>query len=127
MSQSRLEVPQSPKAPQSPPLIAIKVLHTAIWAFFVLCILALPVAGWLRRFDWVIWLTALILVECAVLGINHGRCPLTDLAARYTTDRSSEFDIYLPHWLARHNKALFGGIFIVNELIVLWMWLIHAG
>jgi hypothetical protein len=48
---------------------------------------------------------------------------LTDLAARFTSDRSAEFDIYLPRWLARHNKTLFGGLFAVNELIVLWRWL----
>ena len=50
-------------------------------------------------------------------------CPLSDLAARYTDDRASNFDIYLPNWLASHNKAIFGTLFVVNELIVLWCWL----
>jgi hypothetical protein len=77
----------------------------------------------LRSFDWAVLLTALILFECALLAANRGRCPLTDLAARFTSDRSAEFDIYLPRWLARHNKTLFGGLFAVNELIVLWRWL----
>ena len=104
-------------------LILVKVVHTAIWAFFAACILALPVAGGLRRFDWAVGLTGLVLIECGVLAVNRGRCPLTDVAERFTADRAPDSDIYLPKWLARHNKTLFGALFIVNEAIVLWQWL----
>jgi hypothetical protein len=45
-----------------------------------------------------------------VLIANGGRCPLTTLAARYTMDRRDNFNIYLPEWLARHNKLIFGSI-----------------
>ena len=38
-------------------LIAIKLLHTLIWAFLAASILALPVAGVLRRFRWAAILT----------------------------------------------------------------------
>ena len=61
-----------------------------------------------------------------VLAANRGQCPLTDWAARFTEDRAANFDIYLPDWLARNNKAIFGTLFVVNELIVLWRWLVHA-
>lgn len=104
-------------------LVAIKVLHTGIWTFFVGCILALPVAGGLRHFRLAAILTVLILIECFVLVVNRWRCPLTDVAARYTTDRSPDFDIYLPVWLARHNKTVFGVLFLVNEAIVIGQWL----
>lgn len=77
----------------------------------------------LRHFDWAIILTVIIVVECAVLALNKGRCPLTNLAARFTEDRADNFDIYLPNCVARHNKAIFGILFVVNELIVLWFWL----
>jgi hypothetical protein len=30
----------------------------------------------------------------------------------------------LPHWLARHNKTIFGTIFVVGELCVLFQWFI---
>jgi len=83
-------------------------------------ILALPVAAFMRRFSWVLILTAIVVFGCAVLAANRGRCPLTGWAARFTTDRAANFDIYLPNWLARNNKAIFGGLFVVNELIVLW-------
>jgi hypothetical protein len=112
-----------PLSPRSFALFLIKIAHTAIWAFFAACILALPVAGWLRRFDGAMILTVFILIECGVLAANRMRCPLTDLAARYTTDRSHNFDIYLPLWLAKHNKSVFGTLFVLNDLIVLWEWL----
>ena len=86
----------------------------------------MPVLGVLRRFRWAATLTVIVLLECAVLAFNGGRCPLSDLAARYTDERASSFDIYLPNWLASHNKAIFGTLFVVSELIVLWCWLKRA-
>jgi TonB-like protein len=65
-------------------LVWIKLVHTAIWLFFAGCIVAIPLAGARRQFLWAIALSGLVLVECAVLAVNRGRCPLTDLAGRYT-------------------------------------------
>jgi len=104
-------------------LTGVKLLHTAIWAFLAGCILALPITGFMHRFDWAMILSAITLVECGALALNRGRCPLTDLAARFTDERSNNFDICLPDWLARYNKAIFGTLFVINELIVLWLWL----
>lgn len=104
-------------------LTAIKVLHTAIWAFLAASILALPVVGVLRRFRWAAIITVVVLSECGVLAINGGRCPLTDLAARFTVNRADNFDIYLPNWLAEHNKLIFGLLFVAGELIVVGCWL----
>ena len=64
-------------------------------------------------------LTGLILVECAVLAVNQCRCPLTDLAARHTEARAANFDIFLPLWLARNNKTIFGTLFVAGELFPL--------
>jgi hypothetical protein len=100
----------------------IKLLHTAIWAIMAASILALPWAGWSGQFRWAFGLTLLILGECLVLGLNHGRCPLTDMAARYTDDRADNFDIYLPLWLARYNKHILGFLFVVGEIVVLSRW-----
>jgi len=105
------------------PLVAIKLLHTTVWALLVGCILALPITALLHRFDWAIILTVIILAECGALALNKGRCPLTGLAARFTDEREDNFDIYLPNWVTRHNKAVFGTLFVINELIVLWYWL----
>ena len=104
-------------------LVGIKLLHTAIWFFFVSCIVALPVAGIRRQFARAAFLAGLVLIECAVLALYRFRCPLTDLAARYTEDRRDNFDIYLPAWLARHNQIIFGMLFVAGGLLVLWQWL----
>ncbi len=104
-------------------MFAIKLLHTVIWAFFALCILALPATALLHRFDWAAALSLLVLLECTVLAFNRGRCPLTDVAARHTDDRADNFDIFLPVWLARHNKTIFGTLFVAGELFVLWRWM----
>ena len=105
-------------------LVWIKLLHTAIWMFFAACIVALPIAGMVREFRWAGTLAALVLVECAVLALNRCRCPLTGLAARYTEDRTGNFDIYLPVWLARRNKEIFGTIFAIGGSIAIWQWLV---
>ena len=103
-------------------LTAIKLLHTLIWAFLAATILTLPILAILRRFRWAAILSIVVLVECCVLAVNGGRCPLTDLAARYTLDRGPNFDIYLPAWLAEHNKVIFGSLFVIGELVFLWCW-----
>jgi hypothetical protein len=106
-------------------LAAIRLLHTAVWAVLAGCILALPVAAFTRHFHWALILTAIVVFEGGLLGANRGRCPLTSWAARFTENRAANFDIYLPNWLARNNKTIFGTLFVVNELIVLWRWLIQ--
>ncbi len=103
-------------------LVRMKVLHTVVWAFVAGCIVALPVVGAYRNFFWAAILSSVVLLECVVLVANRGRCPLTDVASRYTDDRRENFDIYLPLWLARHNKAIFGMLFLVGEAFVLWRW-----
>jgi len=84
----------------------------------------MPIAGWRGHFRWAAGLSALVLVECVVLAANHFRCPLTDLAARYTEERGANFDIYLPEWLARHNQNIFGALFVAGGLLTLWRWLV---
>ena len=65
----------------------VKLLHTAAWAFFAGCIVLLPFAAWLRRFDVALILIVIVTFEVAVLVWNRFKCPLTDVAARYTDDR----------------------------------------
>lgn len=105
-------------------LVAIKLLHTLVWAFLVLAILALPFAGVAGRFDVALVINGLVIVEVFVLALNRWRCPLTAVAGRFTASRSANFDIYMPVWLARHNKGVFGTLFVVGDLVVLGAWLL---
>lgn len=92
----------------------IKLVHTVVWAFFVGCILAVPIAATARRFDVAAAAADIVLLEVGVLLANGWRCPLTDLAARHTHERHANFDIYLPEWLAQHNKLIFGVLFVLG-------------
>ncbi len=103
-------------------LLAVKLAHTGVWAFFVATILGIWVAASLRRFGIALICIAIVLVEVAVLLFNHWRCPLTDVAARYTPDRRANFDIFLPERLARYNKEVFGSLFVLAILYTLFRW-----
>ena len=103
-------------------LRAVKVVHTLVWATFAGCILVLPVAAYFKNFQVAALLVAIVLVEVVVLSANHFRCPLTDIASRYTDDRSANFDIYLPWWIARYNKEIFGSLFVAGIVFTLFRW-----
>ena len=103
-------------------LHVIKIAHTVVWLFFVACIAAIPVLGWMQRFGAAFALIGVVLAEVLVLALNAWRCPLTGVAARYTDDRRDNFDIYLPVWLARNNKTIFGSLFVAGVVFVVARW-----
>ena len=104
-------------------LVVVRVVHTVVWAFLASCILLIPVLAVAGRLRLALVLTAMVVCEVAVLAVNRMRCPLTDVAARYTDERSDNFDIYLPRWLARNNKRVFGTLFLAGEAVLVWCWL----
>ena len=117
---------QPPAAARTAVLKAIKVVHTVVWALFAGCILAIPIASLYGYNLAALWLVAIVFVEVAVLAANKWRCPLTALAARYTTDRRANFDIYLPEGLAKHNKVIFGTIYLVGVATAGVHWVLAA-
>ena len=102
-------------------LRAIKAIHTLVWAVFAGSIVAIPVyaaAGNVK----VAWgLIGFVFLEVAVLLANRMKCPLTAVAGRYTSERQDNFDIYLPLWLARHNKEVFGGLYVAGIVYTAWV------
>ncbi len=122
---NRLGLPMTRKPEPIGVLAGIKLLHTVVWCFFAGCIVSIPVAGALRQFRWAAILSGVVAVECAVLAANRMRCPLTDLAGRYTEERADNFDIYLPLWLARHNKQIFGTLYVLGGAFALGLWTIR--
>ncbi len=103
-------------------LVAIKLGHTLMWAFFVGCILAIPVMSLLGHHIAAAWLIALVAIEVAVLAINNWHCPLTPMAARFTADRAPNFDIYLPKALAADSKFIFGALYAAAIILALVLW-----
>ena len=104
-------------------LVAIKLAHTAVWAVFAGCIAAIPVLVWRGDLRAATALCVVVFGEVVVLAGNGWTCPLTKVAARYTDDRRDNFDIFLPLWLARHNKTLFGAWYLVGLAYVVVTWL----
>jgi hypothetical protein len=111
-----------PRSSAPAALRTVKVVHTFAWALFAGCILALPIFAWRGQFSIALLLIALVSVEVLVLLANRLRCPLTNVAARYTDDRRANFDIYLPLWIARYNKQIFGTLFVAGILFTAILW-----
>jgi len=104
-------------------LARIKLIHTLAWAVFASAIVAIPVMAWTGALRSGAWLSVLVLFEVSILVANRMRCPLTVIAARHTAARSANFDIWLPLWLAKRNKLIFGSLFVAGEAFLLYRWL----
>lgn len=92
-------------------LALIKIVHTLIWVFFNIVIfymLYAVIANKIDRWLWIGW--GLIGLEMLTLLIFRFYCPLTVWARKYSDSTKDNFDIYLPNWLARHNKLIYSCI-----------------
>jgi len=103
-------------------LTAIKLGHTVVWGFYVTCILAIPLLTANSQVGFAALFAAIVACEVGVLALNGMRCPLTGIAAHYTGDRRANFDIYLPEWLAKNNKQVFGTLYALALLYLLLRW-----
>jgi hypothetical protein len=98
----------------------IKLLHTIVWAIMSAACVYILYAGLTGTTNVLVWsCVGLIVLEGIVLLLNGWVCPLTPIARKYTTDQRENFDIYLPEWLAKHNKTIFTIIFVVGVSLLL--------
>ena len=101
-------------------LLIIKWVHTGIWLFFVVIIFYILYSGIINDINIYTWIAiAIVLMEGIVLLIYKMFCPLTILARKYSDSSKDNFDIFLPNWLARHNKAIFTTIFVIGVILIL--------
>jgi len=97
----------------------IKAVHTIIWVIMTASNFLAFYFAFIGKFDAWFWIPCLLIVsEIFIILFNNWRCPITPIAEKYTDDRKSNFDIYLPEWLAKNNIKIFSGI-IVIELVIL--------
>jgi hypothetical protein len=102
-------------------LLVVKILHTFIWIFFVLAIFYIMYSGILNRINLFTWAAiTLVLIEGIVLFINGWRCPITKIGEKYTDEADVGFDIFLPRWLAKHNKVIFTTVYAIGIIIVIY-------
>lgn len=101
-------------------LLFIKIIHTMIWLFFNVVIFYVLYAVITNKIDLWVWIcVGLVLVEGLVLLAFKMFCPLTVLARKYSNSTKANFDIFLPNWLAKHNKLIYTSIFGVSLVILI--------
>lgn len=61
----------------------------------------------------------LVIGEGLVLLLFKMFCPLTVLARKYSDSDKDNFDIFLPEWLARHNKLIFTILYLIGVCLIL--------
>ena len=102
-------------------LLYIKLLHTIIWIFYVFIIGYIVYAGISNKVDIFAFIAiSLVFLEGTILLIFKWRCPLTVLGLKYTDNHEVGFDIFLPKWLAKNNKAIFSTIFVIGLFIIIF-------
>ena len=101
-------------------LFVIKLLHSIIWIFFVTVIFYILYSGMANEINTVTWIAiGLVIGEGIVLLIFNMFCPLTIIARKYSDSDKANFDIFLPHWLAKYNQIIFTTIYLAGVIIVL--------
>jgi hypothetical protein len=95
-------------------LVVIKSVHTLIWIFFNVVLFYLLYAAVADKIDLRVSIgIGFILLEALVLLVFKNKCPLTIVARRFSDSTKDNFDIFLPIWLARHNKLIYTALFLV--------------
>ena len=107
-------------------LFTIKLIHTAIWVFFVAIIFYVLYSGIANDVTIYTWIAIVLVIgEGLSLLIFKMFCPLTLIARKYSNSEKDNFDIFLPNWLAKHNKLIFTSIFVAGVIIVIYRSLIN--
>lgn len=102
-------------------LILIKIAHTGIWVFFNGVIFYMLYAVLVDKIDFWLWLGyGIIILEGLVLLVFNMYCPLTVWARKYSDSDKDNFDIYLPNWLAKHNKTIYTSIMVLIVLLTVF-------
>jgi hypothetical protein len=102
-------------------LVLVKILHTIIWVFFNVVIFYLLYAVVIDKIDKWIWICiSLIILEVIILIVFKKICPVTLIARKYSDSQKSNFDIYLPNWLAKYNKEIYTVIVLIAVVILIY-------
>jgi hypothetical protein len=99
-------------------IVALKSVHTVIFAGELSAILWLVASGLLGRRDRSVGMAALaVAVEAAVFVANDGVCPITPMTEHMGAARGSVSDIFLPHAVARTTPIWSMGLLAIAGLL----------
>lgn len=103
----------------------VKLIHTLIWVGFNLILGYLFYSTITNNINYIFWLgISLIFLEVVLLIMLKWTCPLTFIARKYSDSTKDNFDIFLPNWLAKHNKLIYSILFAILVLIYIFNILI---
>jgi hypothetical protein len=98
----------------------IRIIHSAVWVVMVAAIAHLLFIGVTGKFHWSFWISfGLLIIEGITLLLNKGSCPFTLMAKSETPTYQDGDDIFLPVWVAKHNKLIFGSILALALILIL--------
>lgn len=99
----------------------MKIIHTLIWFFYVFVIGYILYASICNKISIYLFLgIGFVILEGVILLIFKWKCPLTVISYQYSDNHEAGFDIFLPKWLAKHNKSIFGTLFAIGVLITIF-------
>lgn len=93
-------------------LLFLLIVASTIYVFFS------SLLDYITNLTWVAF--AVALTEMLVLILNNWRCPLTDVAEQQGAEVGSVADLFLPKWLSDNLFLLFGIIFSITCLLLIW-------
>jgi len=105
-------------------LTVIKIIHTIIWLFFNVVIFYMLYAVLVNKLDTWLWIGyGLFILEGIILLLFRFFCPLTVMARKYSDSTKDNFDIFIPNWLAKHNKLIYTSILVLIIIITVYQLL----
>jgi hypothetical protein len=104
-------------------VVALKTVHTIIFAGELSAILWLVASGLRGRRDWTVGTAAAaVAAEAVVFVANDGVCPITPLTERMGAARGAVSDIFLPDALARTTPVWSTALLLVAGLLHWRSW-----
>jgi len=99
----------------------IKLVHSFLFFLIGICTIYVFVAAALDHITLLTWIAfGVSVVELLAIVLNEWRCPLTDLAESHGAEIGSVADLFLPQWLSDHLFTVFGVIFTITCLLLIW-------
>lgn len=99
----------------------IKLIHSLLFILIVVCTVYVFITAALDQISALTWWAfGVALAELLILMFNNWRCPLTELAEERGAEVGSVADLFLPKWLSDHLFTIFGIVFTVVSLLLIW-------
>ena len=99
-------------------VVALKTVHTIIFAGELSAILWLVASGFVGRRDRTVGIAAAaVAVEAAVFVANDGVCPITPLTERMGAAHGAVSDIFLPNAMARTTPIWSTALLVLAGLL----------